>query len=67
MEDLKPALATAVQERGSGRFDPGREPGRIRMLPICTEDLTGIKTDRDNHTPAVSTTLQVNTDYTASV
>jgi hypothetical protein len=67
MKDLEPTLATAVQERGSGRFDPGWEPGRIRMLPICREDLTGIRTDRDNHPSAVSTTLQVNTDYAASV
>ena len=60
MRNLKPPLATAVQQRGSRRSDPGREPRPVGTLPICTEDgaVGSVNSHRD--APVVPTFVQIN-------
>jgi hypothetical protein len=39
----KAPLATAVQQRGSSRSDPGREPRGVGTLPICTGTVRSVR------------------------
>ena len=65
MRNLKPPLAMAVQQRGSRRSDPGREPHRIGTLPICTEDCAIGRINSYDDAPVVASFVQTNVYYSA--
>jgi hypothetical protein len=67
VRNLKPTLATAVQQRGGGRFDTRREPSWVGTHPVCTEGRAVVGTDGDDDPPVVPTPLKINMYYTDGV